>query len=351
MSLHATAGSSYPLPAAGVLRAAPTETANGQDSTGGLPVVLVGESSEGTLLRALVTGLQKRCAVTIIDPYATPLSISSRARLLASRRSNFVEEVVLEATRQLRPAWVLLVKGRWISNECVREMRAFSRVATYYPDNPFWRWQDRRDALGRLAASDIRMLFSRRLAREVAAVVGGHCEVIPFGYDPSSFPLRAPAPDRRGIAFVGAWSVRRQRYLSALEGLDLTVAGPGWPGRLPQAARGEVTGLNASAILGSALVGVNLLNPQCAGATNMRTWEIMASGAMQVTDPGVDCSPFVDGETCLWFESPEDLRLKVEDMLRHPELAVTYALGAQALASSATYDERASRIVTILERV
>ena len=161
--------------------------------------------------------------------------------------------------------------------------------------------------------------------------------MVPFGYDDDWFPLTVPTEPRAGIAFVGTWSLRRERHLRALDGLPLTVAGFGWQRATSLRPAPPIYGTGAGELLQTRAIGVNIFHPHNSGAHNMRTREIAASGALQLTDPGADGTPLRDRIGCRWFQSPAHLRELAEEYLAHPADAEAIAAKAQELVRDDTY--------------
>jgi len=194
------------------------------------------------------------------------------------------------------------------------------------------------------------IVWSERLALLLRPSVR-EVEVLPFGYDDRWYsPTESPGGDRAGISFVGTWSPRRERFLRALEGLPLVVYGLGWEGACVQAGP-PLTEAKAGEILRASLIGVNLLHPQNAGSHNMRTREIAASGALELTEPGTDGTPLRDGTSCRWFATPGDLRDQALWFLDHPEEAAGIAKRGQQLVASDTYVSRGQEIARLLRSV
>ncbi|MBK9180743.1 MAG: glycosyltransferase [Acidimicrobiales bacterium] len=304
-------------------------------------LLLAGEDGTGSLLRSLQPGLQRVSDVTVVNPYRPTRSRVARA---AWRLLDPDEGRLLEATYQLRPDALLLVKGRGISPAAIGQIRRSGcRVAVYYPDNPLWRWQDAPDPLPRLRQADLLILWQERLVGLLASS-SRRVEVVPFGYDDRWFPLVPTGGARHGIVFIGHWSRRRERFLRALDDLPLTVRGGGWDRSSLRDAGPGVFETDAGRLLASAQIGVNLLHPQCTGAHNMRTREVSASGALQLTDAGVDGTPLRPGTSCVWFRTPEDLRSAAESWLRRPEEAVELAGRGQVLIANDTYRSRGEQI-------
>lgn len=315
-------------------------------------LLLAGEDSEGTLLRSLLPGLSAACDVVTVslENQASIRSVAGVAGRVANRMGVSRHDArLLEAVRDHRPDVVLVTKGRGLSADGIDRIRSIgARVAIYYPDNPFWRSGDSARCLDRLAAADLVLIWSHRLARALEPSARA-VAVMPFGYDHRWFHPAPPDAERSGIVFLGTWSLRRERFLSALRGLPLRVGGTGWSGRGIEGATGPVREEQAGRLLASAAVGINLLHPQNTGAHNMRTREVAACGALELTDPGTDGTPLRDEESCLWFRSPEELRVLAESMLADPARASAMAAAGQNAVVGETYDARANEITALLE--
>lgn len=312
-------------------------------------LLLFSEFGSGSLARSLYPGLVGEATVTVVDPYGLVESAGSGPlrHLLRVRNRARVERAgsaLVEAAEQLRPDAVLIIKGRGVDAGSIARVRALGiPVGLFYPDNPAWAFLDSHGADARLAACTLVVVGWQRLATELEAA-GVHARVLPFGYDDRWFVPTAPGGDRQGVVFLGTWSPRRGRYLSSLEGLPLIVRGSGWA-RERISVGGPVREAEAGALLARAAVGVNLLHPQCAGAHNMRTREIAATGAVQLTDPGTDGTPLRAPESCAWFSSPGELRALVEHFLACPDEAAAVAGRAQVLTAEDTYVQRGKTLV------
>jgi spore maturation protein CgeB len=318
-----------------------------------MTLLLVGETGAGALLQSLAPGLRLGGEVVVMDTAGPGRGgrAGLAARVRRRRDLGSAGARVVEAVHQLKPDVVLLVKGRGLDADAIAAaQRAGAAVACYYPDNPWWSRQQEPRVFDRLRACDLAITFSVRQAARLQEG-GTRAAVLPFGYDPRWYPLADPAAAREDVVFLGTWSRRRQRYLAALTSLPvrLVVRGTGWERQREVPAGPPVYEQRAGALLARARVGVNLLHPQGAGGHNMRTREITASGALQLTDPGTDGSPLRDGESCRWFTDPDDLRRQVLEAIGDPAGAVEVAAAGQAVTREDTYVQRGVELRLLLE--
>ena len=114
-------------------------------------VLLVGEDRPGALLRSFEAGLRLSAEVTVVDPAHAVTMLVDRTSLIShvrhQRQAQQVGECFLEAVEQLQPDLTFVTKGRGIDPETINRARSVTRVAIYYPDNPFWRVADTPRAL------------------------------------------------------------------------------------------------------------------------------------------------------------------------------------------------------------
>jgi spore maturation protein CgeB len=305
-------------------------------------ILLFGESTNGTLLNSIAAAIPAEHTIALVDPYThtvpgqTP-GIITRARRSLDRRNTGAR--LVEAIADHSPDVAVIIKGRSLDAESIEIARRSTYTVLYLPDNPFWAGPEQARLIEAMRAVDLVVLFSQRQAQLVEEHWPDVCTaVVPFGYDARWFPV-TPVDHERDLdlVFVGVWSPRRERFLGELVDLDLHVIGQGWQGRLDGKGSDAVFGSSAGALLGRAKVSVNVLHPQCAGAHNMRTREITASGAAQLTEPGTDGTPLRHGDGALWFSTPAELRELAGDLVADDSLRTSIAAEGQALTEGQDY--------------
>jgi hypothetical protein len=326
-------------------------------------LLIVGATGEGALETAYQAAFQRAGVETeIFEPDA------ALAGLRGSRVLNRVTwslqhipvSMALERriARGPRPDAVLVVKGYFLSQHCIRACRAQSGVPwlNFNPDSPFdpGRSTSSRHIRAALRDYDLCAIWSRDLVRELSARGVRRAEYLPFA---AAKEMHHPSAARdpslaRSLVFVGSYDAQRARVLEALAGLPLVIQGNAWEdlprrsGLRKHVRSRAVYGAELRRVVSSALASINILRPQNAGAHNMRTFEVPAMGGLMLTTRSAEQQAFFpEGEACLMYDSPAELRQVAERLLRG-EYDVP-ALKAQALARAEghTYDARARQLL------
>ena len=237
------------------------------DPTGGL--LLVGEDASGALLRSLRPRFEAVVATTVMNPlhgatslHGNPSRTAALRRRAASRHSGRASHRISRAAAPRRGD---ACQGPWHH----RSHRRTGSLAR----NDRCLLLPRQSALGvagiRVPANGwlpVTSPSSGRLDRPPSFARSPHgFEVVPFGYDPNWFPISDAGGERHGVAFLGTWSPRRERFIAALSELPVTVAGYGWAENSTIGGT-PIVESDAGAVLRNAAIGINLLHPQCAEA-------------------------------------------------------------------------------------
>ena len=233
------------------------------------------------------------------------------------------EHALVEAVREFSPEVLIVISSVRFQPETLVRCRALGvrEAVGWYVEGPV--------DLG-MPETESR-LYDRYycIHREIEVASRGRIGVLPsYGLDAATFhPLRAlgtPRAPRPRIAFVGAPSRRRLRYVAALRGLPLDLWGPGWslqrafaPLHRGEALWGEP--LNAVYNDSAIVLNVSSWEPQRSGMTQ-RIVEVPASGAFLLTDDAEEARDlYAVGDQIAVFTDPEDLRAKCEYYLAHAE--------------------------------
>ena len=232
-----------------------------------------------------------------------------------------------EHARASRPDLVLVLKGESLEAETVDclQRAARKRLVTWWLDDPFG---------SRLSPEAIRFyhtwfLFDRSYFERLARAGAAESVFLPCCCDPDIFrPLGLkPAYD---VTFVGVYYPQRGAALEQLRGFNVGVWGPLWDGTEAQRVlnhlgtnwRGKFADQKTAVkIHNASRICLNVHHPQTRlGGLNLRTFEVLASGASLLTDyiAGMD-ELLVPGEEVACYSSPDQVRPQVDYYLAHPD--------------------------------
>lgn len=259
------------------------------------------------------------------------------------------------------PRWdaVVVFKGLFLPARALARCRALTSGARWgnlNPDNPF--------DLGRVTSSrhvreaiplfDHYFIWSRDLLSPLRAAGARAVSYLPFGYARGyHHPSAQPDPElSRCVSFVGTFDPARARALEALADLPLRIYGGHWQ-RLPRSSKlqrcvaGDVAqGELLRRIVSSSLASINVMRAQNYGAHNMRTFEVPAMRGLLLTTRSIEQHTFLpEGNASLMFDSPAELRARVQELLHGKHDVEAMRARGFALVQSHSYAERARQLI------
>jgi len=307
-------------------------------------------------------------AQSIAEPDYVPLMWKHLAGRLLRRAVRPVavrefNDALIEACENPRPNLFVAVKGTFIQAETLSQMRQKGIVLyLLYPDVsmfahgpylpraiPKYDWVFTTKSFG---PKDLQERLNVR-----------NCSFMPPAFDPEvHHPRRVTSAllDTFGcdVAFIGAWSPKKQKILEALvqrrPQLKLRVWGNSWS-RLtkesclrPFVAFRQVLGIDYASAVSCARINLGLLSELVPGASSgdlitTRTFEIPACGGLLLHERTTDLLQiFKEDESCVCFEGIDELVRKIDDLLSNEQRRQAIAArGREVVASAHSWDHRA----------
>ncbi len=248
---------------------------------------------------------------------------------------------------------MLIVRGDHVHPETIRLAKnGGTKVVTWSSDDIFNPLNNTKCILESFPLYD--RIFSPRgqLRDEYLAKGARSFEVINWYYRPGLLLERPTFKEHKydySVGFIGAWSPRRQKLLSALEGLDLHIWGWGWDKKAPDDffARSNfhsaVSMADMMKLFAKTKVNLNILTEENRDTTNFRNFEIPAAGAFQLSERSKEVVDlFAEGTEIACFGSGEELRAVCERYL-HDDVA-------REAVATAGYDRLMSGNHSIVDR-
>lgn len=237
----------------------------------------------------------------------------------------------------------------------IRASLPTTRLACVWPDT-LVNWSTHLSAA--LPLFDVLATYSSSTV-PVFARIGARTSIwLPFAADPDLHgrgggvtPAAVPSSD---VSFIGGWRESREALLSTLGDVDLKIWGPGWGGPARSNAvirrawqRTSLVGDGFAAAVRGSKVCVNLIDPTNYPAGNMRIFELLAAGGLQLSSP---CPELEDqlqhGRHLFYFDDAGELPIIVKELLADPERRREVAARGHAeVLEHHTYRHRAEALL------
>lgn len=276
-----------------------------------------------------------------------------------ARNDRFVRQA-----RELRPDLVLIVSGKLVLPETIREIRNREiPVAVVEPDSPLPESANHRpEMLDAAREVDRYFIWSRNLGRRLEEIGVEPVHYLPFGWDPEIFPHVGLSEDfEYDVVFIGGWDEWREAWLEPVaERFDLTVWGPEYWGdrpalssRLPNCWEGRaVRGIEAAEVIGRSRVVLNVFREQnLPDGINMRTFEVPGAGGFLLshrTKGAVEIFPEKEGGA--YFSTREEMLTQIDRYLDAPGARADIARSAHRIVDRGhSYADRAAEMLRVCD--
>ncbi|GEM_PF-307852 len=332
-------------------------------------VLIVGEFVEGAIgvsyLRAFrALGHE----VSSFDSTEELLRVSRLARNRYTRymgRSAFALAMnvkLLSTAVAARPDLVFVIKGPYVFPWTLRRIRTqvAAKLVNLNPDNPLYPDFTTRHIRRTIPLYDCYFTFLRDIIVKLRAAGSPRTEYLPFAYDPEMHRRVSLSEDDRrqwghDVVFVGAWDRDREAWLEPLADFDLGIWGSHWTKRavgspLRRHVCGEgIFGLGMARILSASKIVLNNLRPQGINSHNMRTFEVPACGAFELTQRSAgQLEFFVEGREIECYANTAELREKTAAYLADERSRRRIAEAGFEAVRPHTYLERAARVIDVV---
>jgi len=257
---------------------------------------------------------------------------------IAYINKKLVNYALAQTVKRSKPDIVFVIKGETLTPKTLRALKKFSSciIINFYPDNPFtvWNGNSNHNVLLSLPLYDHFLSWSQTL---IPALEGAGCNRIsffPFAFDQDLFiPAKIDSIQTYtfDICFIGTWEPDREQWLSGLikkmPHLQIGLWGNRWKQHckcpfLKKIIQGNAIYSNEmmSVFLQSKIV-LNLIRKQNNTSHNMRSTEIPATGAFQLSQRTQEVSTilFKEGESVACFSTLEELCKKIDFYLNNEQ--------------------------------
>ena len=307
------------------------------------------------------------CEVVVFDVHDS-VTRNSRFGRLGRTLGNFVavEPWILKANREMfvralgfQPDLLVVVGAHPVRVGALAQIKVAcpdTSLALVWPD-PLLNFGDPLKAC--LPIFDVVATYNNATAPVLEALGANHAFWLPLGADEELHGSTAleHASERNyeyDVSFIGDWRPEREAALLKLTDFDLKIWGPAWDRRCKdnsfvlKAWQGKaLRGNDYAEAIRASKVNLNIIDPTCYPAANMRTFEIPIAGGLQLSSacPEMD-SELRDGEHLFYYENVDALPGLVGSLLADDERRFRVADAGRALVSEKhTYIRRAETLL------
>ncbi|MAE86580.1 MAG: hypothetical protein CMB80_27850 [Flammeovirgaceae bacterium] len=180
---------------------------------------------------------------------------------------------------------------------------------------------------------------------------------LPFGYCKYTHLKAQPnsKTQHQGIYYFGTWGPLIEDWLSPLATFGLKIEGNSWDrskfAYLKSAAqKGGIVEGGMSEKAAQAAIVVNFIRAQHGCFNSMKTFELAAAGACVITNRTEEqIDYFEDMKEIVYFDSQQDMLLKVEHLLNNEALQAAIRTNAYNKVQKHSYHERATMLIALID--
>jgi spore maturation protein CgeB len=208
-------------------------------------------------------------------------------------------------------------------------------------------------------AYDLLATYSERTVATLQRLGASRVAWIPLAGDPHLHPATSCTPDEQprfgaDVTFIGGWRPERESVLSHLGDHDLKIWGPDWGRRCKRGSTARrawqgrpLRGHGFATAVACSKVNLNIIDPTNYPAANMRFFEILVAGGLQVCSacPEMEAE-FGHGEQLFYYKDADELPALIRSLLAKPDTMRSVAEQGRALVlEKHTYEHRVHQIL------
>lgn len=244
---------------------------------------------------------------------------------------------------------ILVVKGTFLLPETVDLISKQTWIACFNPDDPFnhdsWEGSRHSNIPDSIKFYSHYFIWSHKLVNKIKQEYSIPVSYLPFAVDPLLIKEFNNLPKKYLTSFIGNGDIERQNLLSAIgeklwlsSGEEVSVFGRYWKLSKGLKCYNGRFGDDYFKVFSETTYNINILRNQNKGATNMRTFEIPATGNLMIHEDSDEARFFFPpGKAAIYFNSSEEFIDKLEFYNKKDHLIETIRENAYKLTKGEAY--------------
>jgi spore maturation protein CgeB len=326
-------------------------------------ILIYGENWEGTLPNLLYTLLLKKDYQTKIFDFTDILpGIKERSmlgrvkrRFLESRYAKEINQQFLHNVKQWTPELVLVSKGLHLSRDVLHQIREYGVfLVNWNPDD----YLNMKNSSEKLIASmpDYDLIVSPREHRFPRYKELGANKLLWIDwYYVKGLHQYEPYEKKFEASFVGSWSPNREKFISQLN-VQFHIWGGGWEKTASSFRKSHkvykkiLSQREMVKVFASSKFNLNMLTKENNDVTNLRMFEVTASGGLLLTEFNQSVLKYLeDGKEALMYSSAEDVNRLISLQIDFDRIALA---GMKRITNDGnSFNDRVAVLLKAVERV
>jgi spore maturation protein CgeB len=150
------------------------------------------------------------------------------------------------------------------------------------------------------------------------------------------------------LTFIGSYSERREKIIKAINGIEIEIWGSGWHKANFKSANNItchnkiLSQSNFPSVIGKSLINLNILTRENRDQTNLKIFEIVASGGVILTEDN-DITRKILGEDCFYYDGINNINTiiqKIKNMPKKSLLQKRHKTFLKLISSRNSIDDR-----------
>lgn len=284
-------------------------------------IVIYGEDWVGTLPQLLTSDLRRRGYTVEHFDFTTIMpGIRSRSMLERIKRrvlfGLYVEKIRVEfsqCVKNFKPDIVIISKGLHLNDKTIEIIKGTGAfVLNWNPDDFFNMKNSNPDLIAAIPKYDLIVSARKHLFPKYTVAGAKSTLFLDWYYVPElHYPRNLPIS--YNLTFVGSWSPFREEFISKLDS-SVSIWGGGWDKssisfrRKNDLKNSVLSQTEMSKVFNQSRFNLNLLTRENADYTNLRLFEVTASGGLLMTERNIHSkSLFNEYHQALMFDNADEI--------------------------------------------
>jgi len=259
---------------------------------------------------------------------------------------------------------ILVIKGTFLLPETLATLKKENiSLSCFNPDDPYnpetWGGSNHPIILDAIPFYDHYFIWSKKLIPKLIASGVGKCHYLPFAIDEHLIKYHENTSPKFDLSFIGNSDVERQFWINNSADLisknktiqKIDVFGRYWKDYPNIKLQGGRFGDAYFKVFYESKININILRNQNKGETNMRTFEIPATGNFMLHEYSEGAIEFFTPDVdAVYFSTPEELIEKASFYIKNESLRKKIAKSGyeKTLNPGYTYNDRVKKIIDLI---